>query len=88
MSATMSSPPNVLQGFTVIEVKGERFLVPDFAVSDVKIHINARDKRKILGAEVNTKTVCPVVEQHSRAGLDWFEQPRQHSEFGAGVKLG
>jgi len=48
---------NVPAGYTVLEVNGQEFLVPDFAVRDLKSKLDAEAKRKEFGADTNTNKV-------------------------------
>ena len=52
-----SSSVNVPAGYTVLEVNGQEFLVPDFAVRDLKSKLDAEAKRKEFGADTNTNKV-------------------------------
>ena len=58
MSNDQGHSAGVLDGYTVIEAKGERFLVPDFAVAAVRVKLEADAKRKELGAEGLATQVC------------------------------
>jgi hypothetical protein len=49
---------DILEGYTVLEVKGHKFLVPDFAVSSVRMKLDAEARRKQLGADSNSDQVC------------------------------
>jgi hypothetical protein len=55
-----SCSADVLEGYTVIEAKGQRFLVPDFAVHDLRVKLETEAKRKELGADTNTNSVCHI----------------------------
>jgi hypothetical protein len=48
---------DILEGYTVLEVKGHKFLVPDFAVSDVRMKLDAEARHKQLGANTNSEQV-------------------------------
>jgi hypothetical protein len=52
-----SSSVNVLEGYTVLEDNGQQYLVPDFAVQDLKIKLDAEAKHKELSADNNTNKV-------------------------------
>jgi len=52
-----SSSVNVPEGYTVLEDNGRNYLVPDFAVRDLKIKLDAEARRKDLGADNNTNKV-------------------------------
>ena len=53
----LSSSVNVLEGYTVHEDNGQKYLVPDFAIRDLKVKLDAEAKRKKLGADNNTNKV-------------------------------
>jgi hypothetical protein len=55
---------SVLDGYREIEVDGRSFLVPDFAVDEVKMRLAADTKRKLMGADEMTDKVCSAV-------IDW-----------------
>ena len=52
-----SSSVNVPEGYSVLEVIGDKYLVPDFAVRDLKMKLDAEAKRKAFSADTNTNKV-------------------------------
>jgi len=52
-----SSSVNVPEGYTVVEENNQKYLVPDFAVRDLLVKLDAEAKRKKLGADNNTNKV-------------------------------
>jgi hypothetical protein len=55
-----STSADILEGYTVLEVKGLKYLVPDFAVSDVRMKLDAEARCKQLGADTNSDQVCDL----------------------------
>lgn len=52
-----SSSVTVPEGYTALEVNGQNYLVPDFAVRDLQMKHDAEAKRKEFGADTNTNKV-------------------------------
>jgi len=52
-----SSPVNVPEGYTVLEVNSQKYLVPEFAIRDLKMKLDAEAKHKEFGADTNTNKV-------------------------------
>ena len=42
---------NVMEGYSLVIHDGEKFLVPDFTVQDVKLKLSGLAKRKEMGAK-------------------------------------
>lgn len=51
----------VLDGYTTLLVDGQKFLVPDFAVDEVKMRLAGDIKRKVMGAENMTEKVRAAI---------------------------
>jgi hypothetical protein len=47
-----------LEGYSVVDIDGQRFLVPDFAVDEVVARLSAEVKRKEMGADDMIQDVC------------------------------
>jgi len=56
LSTIMST--SVLEGYTVVVHKGQNFLVPDFAVDDLRFKLSADVKRREMGADNMAQEVC------------------------------
>jgi hypothetical protein len=52
---------SVLDGYKEFEVDGHKFLVPDFAVEEVKMRLAADTTRKLMGADQMTDKVCAAI---------------------------
>ena len=52
------SAMSILEGYTVVELNGDRFLVPDYAVDDVKVKMAAKDKfLEMGGTRISDKVI-------------------------------
>ena len=49
---------SILEGYKVVELNGDRFLVPDYAVDDVKVKMAAKDKfLEMGGTRISDKVI-------------------------------
>ena len=52
------SAMSILEGYKVVELNGDRFLVPDYAVDDVKVQMDAKNKfLEMGGTRISDKVI-------------------------------
>jgi len=67
----------VMEGYSQVIYDGQRFLVPDFTVEDVKLRLSALSKRKEMGAEDVSQKVVFQLFSHLNCLMPF--QPRDTS---------